>query len=377
MPDPGAASAAVAEVSTTAGTGDFVLGGALPGMFRFGDFYADGDTITYAVSDTSYTEIIQGVYDATYDSLSRTTLIFSNTGSAISWPAANQRIIRPLVGATGAFCATAPVDGQVLVWQGADNDWCPDQRVIGPDASAGSGLSGRAVTLTGGAGDGVGNGGKVNITGGVAGATGGTGDIILTVPDGHGGGGVFAQAGASSGTSAGGFVVLSAGANTGLGGIGGGVTLNAGNSTNGTGGSLEMFGGQGGNSSDGGEVRIFAGDVVSGSGNGGPALLNAGSSNNADGGSATLKAGSGGLSGSAGAGGAVSIEAGSADGSSGNGGSIALTIGAGAGGDPDGQLLINVTAGGAPIIVIPNLPTSAPAVSHALWNNAGVINITP
>lgn len=104
MADLGAPSGAVAEVSTTAGTGAYQLGGALPGMFRFADFYGDGDTLTYAASDTSYSEIVTGRYDAVYDALSRDTVVMSNTGALISWPATNQRILRPLVsGASGVL----------------------------------------------------------------------------------------------------------------------------------------------------------------------------------------------------------------------------------------------------------------------------------
>ncbi len=111
MADPGAPSAAVAEISTIAGIGDYLLGGVLLGMFRFGDFYGDGATVSYVATDTSYSEIVTGTYDAIYDSLSRDTLVFSNTGSFIAWPSSGQRIIRPLA-ASGAFYISFSVGGK-------------------------------------------------------------------------------------------------------------------------------------------------------------------------------------------------------------------------------------------------------------------------
>ena len=102
MSDPGAPSGAVAETTTTAGTGPYQLNpnppNALSGFFRFADVFADGATITYEVDDTAKKEIVTGAFDRKANTLSRDTVLFSSNANAlVDWPATGQRMVRPLV----------------------------------------------------------------------------------------------------------------------------------------------------------------------------------------------------------------------------------------------------------------------------------------
>jgi len=125
--DPGAWSATAAEVSFTAGTGDYTLGGAIPAYFRFADIpgIVSGATVRYSASDTSgQTELGLGIW-LSPETLSRDTIFRSTNGNAaVNWPANGQVIVRALnVGIP--LCAAVPLNGQVLIWSDAEQAWCP------------------------------------------------------------------------------------------------------------------------------------------------------------------------------------------------------------------------------------------------------------
>jgi hypothetical protein len=83
----------VEEVSTTAGTGPYALGGPTPNSFAFRAKIANGALVTYQATDGARSEYGKGTfgYPAT---LSRDTIISSsNADTAVSWPTSGQRII--------------------------------------------------------------------------------------------------------------------------------------------------------------------------------------------------------------------------------------------------------------------------------------------
>jgi hypothetical protein len=130
MSDPGAPSGAVAEITTTAGTGPYQLNpnspNALSAYFRFVDVFADGAIIPIEVDDTAKKEIIVSTFDAVANTLSRdpTAVLFSSNGNAlVDWPATGQRTVRPL--SLFPLCDTPPTDGQALVWDAAIMKYCP------------------------------------------------------------------------------------------------------------------------------------------------------------------------------------------------------------------------------------------------------------
>ncbi len=133
MPDPGALSAAISQITRTVGLGDYVLDTAALEKERFATVFADGTPLRYYVTDASgMMEIVDGVFTAP-DSLSRPPggLVLSNTGDYVDWPE-GQRIVTPLV--TGIpICDTPPTDGQVLAWDADAAEYCPIDVETGPD----------------------------------------------------------------------------------------------------------------------------------------------------------------------------------------------------------------------------------------------------
>lgn len=85
----------LARVSTaTTGTGTITLGAAVAGFLTFANAgVADGDTVTYAISDGSNSEIGRGVYTASGTTLTRSVLKSTNSNSAISLSGSAQVVI--------------------------------------------------------------------------------------------------------------------------------------------------------------------------------------------------------------------------------------------------------------------------------------------
>lgn len=72
----------VQEVSSTTGTGDFVLGGAPQGFSDFSAAFADGDTTWYAAVLDDAWEVGVGTYIAGTNTLERTTILASTNANA-------------------------------------------------------------------------------------------------------------------------------------------------------------------------------------------------------------------------------------------------------------------------------------------------------
>lgn len=88
----------VAEATTTTGTDDFELGGAVNNMRAFGDAMSDGDTVEYACY--FYTgaalewETGLGTYDTATDTLARTTVLSSSNADAkVSFSAGTKTVL--------------------------------------------------------------------------------------------------------------------------------------------------------------------------------------------------------------------------------------------------------------------------------------------
>lgn len=85
----------VKETTTTTGTGDITLAGAMKGFRAFGSVCADGDTCWYALqavdaigNPSGAWEVGVGTYHTTPNTLTRTTILASsNAGAAVNLPA--------------------------------------------------------------------------------------------------------------------------------------------------------------------------------------------------------------------------------------------------------------------------------------------------
>ena len=85
----------VKETTTTAGTGDVTLAGAVEGFQTFGAVLSDADTTYYAISHRDYDEweVGLGTFDSTAGTIARTTVLeSSNSGSAVSLTAGTKDI---------------------------------------------------------------------------------------------------------------------------------------------------------------------------------------------------------------------------------------------------------------------------------------------
>ena len=98
--DPGAISGATAQITTTSGTGDYILGDRVQGFFTFDQAHDDGDTFRVSVDNGVDKEIVDVTYTlGTPSTLSRDVLVATSVGTTfINWPTSGQRIIRELSG---------------------------------------------------------------------------------------------------------------------------------------------------------------------------------------------------------------------------------------------------------------------------------------
>jgi len=85
----------VKETTTTTGTGDVTLAGAVDGFQSFGAVLSNSDTTYYAIShrNANEWEVGLGTYDSTAGTIARTTVLeSSNSGSAVSFTAGTKDI---------------------------------------------------------------------------------------------------------------------------------------------------------------------------------------------------------------------------------------------------------------------------------------------
>ena len=85
----------VKETTTTTGTGDVTLAGAVEGFQTFGAVLSNSDTTYYAIShrNADEWEVGLGTYDSTAGTIARTTVLeSSNSGSAVSFTAGTKDI---------------------------------------------------------------------------------------------------------------------------------------------------------------------------------------------------------------------------------------------------------------------------------------------
>jgi len=112
----------LARMSTaTTGTGTITLGSAISGFLSFASAgVADGDVVTYAISDGAASEIGRGTYTSSGTTLSRDTILTStNSGSAISLSGTAQVIVtasaEDLEGRTKGYNFLS--NGGMRIWQ--------------------------------------------------------------------------------------------------------------------------------------------------------------------------------------------------------------------------------------------------------------------
>ena len=98
----------VMESSTTTGTGDFTLAGAITGFSTFASRYSTGDTCYYAIKEVDAAggpsgawEVGIGTYSAA-NTLTRTTVLSSsNSDAAVNFAAGTKRVFVTLVALQG------------------------------------------------------------------------------------------------------------------------------------------------------------------------------------------------------------------------------------------------------------------------------------
>jgi hypothetical protein len=73
----------VKETSTTAGTGDLVLAGAVAGFQAFSALCANADTIFYAIYGATAWEVGYGTYNSGANSITRTKVLASSNAGAL------------------------------------------------------------------------------------------------------------------------------------------------------------------------------------------------------------------------------------------------------------------------------------------------------
>lgn len=102
------------ETTSTTGTGDVILQGAVTGWRPFAAQFADGDTMRYAIYDGTNFEEGIGTYHAGANSLSRTTVIrSSNSNAAVNWAAGTRQVTCSPLGADVEQLYTCTKNGYV------------------------------------------------------------------------------------------------------------------------------------------------------------------------------------------------------------------------------------------------------------------------
>ena len=82
------------ETTSIVGTGDLTLAGAQDGYAPFSEYFSDGDTTFVLVALGSDYEVFLGTYNASANSISRTTIYESTNGdAAVSWGAGDKQIL--------------------------------------------------------------------------------------------------------------------------------------------------------------------------------------------------------------------------------------------------------------------------------------------
>lgn len=96
----------IKETSRSTGTGDFTLDGAAPGFSAFGDYYSDGDTFFYAITDGQAYEVGSGVYNvAASNTLTRFPIQSTNADSAVNFPAGLKEVFVTYPGKGSVYSA--------------------------------------------------------------------------------------------------------------------------------------------------------------------------------------------------------------------------------------------------------------------------------
>ena len=83
----------VRETTTTTGTGDYTLAGAVGGYQSFSDVCSDGDTTYYVVTDNTDWEIGVATFTLSGTTLARTAIYqSSNSDAAVNWGAGTKQV---------------------------------------------------------------------------------------------------------------------------------------------------------------------------------------------------------------------------------------------------------------------------------------------
>lgn len=128
----------VKETTTTTGTSDVALGGAVSNFAAFGSVLSDGDSTYYALIDSGNNayEIGIGTYALSTNTLARSVILSSSNSDAIvtleagpkdifvTYPAAKAVYINASGGAV--IPVTSPVDGAALTYNSTSGVWESD-----------------------------------------------------------------------------------------------------------------------------------------------------------------------------------------------------------------------------------------------------------
>ncbi len=96
----------IKETSRSTGTGDFTLDGAAPGFSAFGDYYSDGDTFFYAITDGQAYEVGSGVYNVgASNTLTRFPIQSTNSDSVVSFTAGLKEVFVTYPGRGSVYSA--------------------------------------------------------------------------------------------------------------------------------------------------------------------------------------------------------------------------------------------------------------------------------